>query len=262
MEMKFEHITPERAEAALATSKGNPRWKNKTVDYGNVSNIARDIEAGNWKPGNGSIAFDEDGNLIDGHHRMKAVVMANKPIDVWVCYGVDADGKNHIDDNKSRTVTQRMGVNKFIPGMASMHMKCKMRNSKTVATVAEIEAFMKTYKNELDAVLPLGETQKGAHITTTSYFLYSALCALRCGVPFETVSKFGNSLNTGFIDGDEESAVIAVRNQLVNLRPKTNRERISASYVLQAAIADYAAGKPRRKAYRSEAPIYTDMMED
>lgn len=258
MEMQFEHITPEIAAKYLKTSKGNPRWKNKVINKRTVQDIARDIINGDWEPGNGSLAFDETGCLVDGHHRLSAVVMANKPIDVWVCYGVSKSGQLHIDDNSKRTVSQRLGVQKYVPAIANMHFKLTT-GSRGVATIKETSNFQEIYGDQLDTVVKYSSSA-GAKLTATAYFLHAAMCALACGVPDTILAKFAAALNTGFIEGSDESAVIAVRNQLCSNRPATDIQRVQADKNIQAAIADYVAGVPRKNYYKAQEAYYTAKM--
>lgn len=258
MEMQFEHITPEIAANYLKTSKGNPRWKNKVVNKRAVQDIARDILNGDWKPGNGSLAFDDNGHLIDGHHRLSAVVMSQTPIDVWVCRGVNLDGQLHIDDNAKRTVAQRLGTQKYVPAIANMHFKLTT-NTRGVATAKETAVFQELYGEHIDTVVKYSSSS-GVKLTATAYFLHAALCALACGVPDTVLAKFAASLNNGFIEGPDESAVIAVRNQLCNNRPATDIQRIQADKNIQAAIADYVAGVPRKNYYKAQTACYTEKL--
>ena len=97
----YMQITPELADEWLKTSKGNPRWKNgkKLFDKQKVDKIANDIVNGNWNPGNNSIGFNKEGNLLDGHHRLMAITVANIPVFSLVTFGIDKKGELHIDEN-------------------------------------------------------------------------------------------------------------------------------------------------------------------
>ena len=121
MEAKYMTISPAMAKAWLETSRGNPRWtsKAKVVDKTTVKKIADDIKNGLWNPGNGSIAFDESGVLVDGHHRLTAIVAANIPVESLVVFGVKQEGLIHIDENVVRKPHQRLSVDSILVSAAS-----------------------------------------------------------------------------------------------------------------------------------------------
>lgn len=124
--VKIEFVTPSLAAKWLATSEGNPRWRhsknNKVVDNTRVKMIANDIASGNWNPGNNTIAFDTNGCLKDGHHRLSAVIKAGIGVDMIVVYGVDEKGQGHIDDNRRRTDAQRSGYDQSVLSVPVIHM--------------------------------------------------------------------------------------------------------------------------------------------
>jgi len=72
--MSWELVTPEKAKEYLLKSGGNrPSRKNLIERY------TTDMKTGNWRRNPQPICFDLDGKLIDGHHRLTAVVESNKP---------------------------------------------------------------------------------------------------------------------------------------------------------------------------------------
>lgn len=52
---------------------------------------ARDMAAGRWRKNGDTVSFDEDGNLLDGQHRLKAVIESGVAIWVWVVRQVPRD---------------------------------------------------------------------------------------------------------------------------------------------------------------------------
>lgn len=87
-----ETITPEVAEEMLKDNKGNrkPRptvWKR----------YARDMVDGNWSIDSSMIIFDWNGRLIDGQHRLLAVIDSGVTIECVVRRGADPDTRLTID---------------------------------------------------------------------------------------------------------------------------------------------------------------------
>lgn len=81
---KLEKISPKKARKYL---KRNHR--NRDLDPKKVESLSEIISSGRWKVINHPIGFDQDGNLIDGQHRLNAVVLSETPIISAVMRGMD-----------------------------------------------------------------------------------------------------------------------------------------------------------------------------
>lgn len=81
--MEIVSITPEHA--AWVLENRNPH--NRNLRSKDVATYARDMADGHWKNTGEAIKFDEDGNLLDGQHRLHAVVEAGVTIDFLVITG-------------------------------------------------------------------------------------------------------------------------------------------------------------------------------
>lgn len=92
MRTVIETITPEMAAAYLLRNKSNRKLSKPHVD-----SICRAILAGQFELTHQGIAFDERGNLIDGQHRLQAIVKSGMPVKMSVTYGVCSDSKMSID---------------------------------------------------------------------------------------------------------------------------------------------------------------------
>lgn len=81
-------LTPELAKDYLSHNY----IKNRTLRPSNLSKLAGIINSGEWDPGLSSIQdpiiFNDSGVMINGQHRCLAVIQTNKPVHVWVQFGV------------------------------------------------------------------------------------------------------------------------------------------------------------------------------
>ena len=84
MNAVIETIDADKARAYLSTSNGN-RPLNKAV----IKTYANAMLNNRWLVNGVSIIFDKEGHLIDGHHRLEAIKLANVPVQISVCRGVD-----------------------------------------------------------------------------------------------------------------------------------------------------------------------------
>ena len=85
-------ITPELAAEALKTSKGNRLLRQTAIDQ-----MASQIDSGEWTLTGEPIIFSIDGSLIDGHHRLSAVVKSDKSILSIVTEGIPVGAFAYID---------------------------------------------------------------------------------------------------------------------------------------------------------------------
>lgn len=92
-------VTPVMAKAWLAKNLENNR--KLSTRYSN--NLANLMLKGEWKIGE-AIKFDKSGNLIDGQHRLNAVIVANIPVKFLVIHGYDTESAQVLDRGKNRNL--------------------------------------------------------------------------------------------------------------------------------------------------------------
>jgi hypothetical protein len=68
------------------------------------------MKAGRWRRTGEPIIFDESGQLVDGQHRMWAVIESGCTIDMLVVRGVPMDAIHNIDTGKPRSTAQVMQI--------------------------------------------------------------------------------------------------------------------------------------------------------
>jgi hypothetical protein len=89
----IETITPAIAAAYLGRRNGYQR----TVRSRTVRRYADDMVAGRWGLTHQGIAFDQDDQLVDGQHRLEAVVLSQQTLQMMVTRGVPSDEFTRID---------------------------------------------------------------------------------------------------------------------------------------------------------------------
>lgn len=92
------HVTPVMAKEWL-----NRNTHNRPMRAQKVAEFARDIQAGNWAMNGETIKFDTNGVLLDGQHRLSAIVKADTPVDLLVVTGLDAATQHTMDAGAKRT---------------------------------------------------------------------------------------------------------------------------------------------------------------
>lgn len=111
MESYWEDITPAMAQEHLSRNAANRSLSQKSVDM-----YARDMAAGDWKSTHQGIAFDENGGLCDGQHRMAAVIRAGVTVRFWVTRGVSRSSFGVLDIGRTRSMADRLSIDDTFDG--------------------------------------------------------------------------------------------------------------------------------------------------
>lgn len=102
---KVETITPAKARQIL---KGNTHNRPLNEDF--VLSLAQAIESGEWKLNGESIIIADDGSVIDGQHRLEAIVLSGKAIASLVARGVDPAAFETVDVGMKRTAGHMLAI--------------------------------------------------------------------------------------------------------------------------------------------------------
>ena len=104
---KIVTVTPDMARKMLEHNDGN-RPKKKPV----VARYAAVMLAGNWSLSPDGLIFGRDGRLLQGQHRLSAVIVADVPIDFVVWTNVDDNVFRVLDRGVIRTASDALGIDR------------------------------------------------------------------------------------------------------------------------------------------------------
>lgn len=259
--MRFEEvtITPEMAKAFLSN---NPR--NRTIKNKRLQKYCNDIKKGSWGISPQPICIGKDGRLLDGQHRLTAVVITNIPLKTVVAYDVPEDAV--IDKGMER----RLGESLYMRGQISK----KMSSNQMIAIVNdyldrwknglvsddEKMAFIQEYEELICRAFEIStlSMRKRQQICRRAPIQSAILGALICGVDEKVLENFCRVANSGFMNYKEESAAIVLRNAVLNTPLHTSRSQYSdlLRKTAQMAIRDFAAGVPRVRQYSNPTNVY------
>lgn len=107
MRMEVVDVTPELAEHLLLTAEAVPH-RPRTMRR--IAGFAGAMTRGQWQVTHQPIAIDPDGALIDGQHRLSAVVAAGIPVSMLVAYNVPRETFAVIDAGQARSTGQALYI--------------------------------------------------------------------------------------------------------------------------------------------------------
>jgi hypothetical protein len=156
METKVVMITPDMARKWLDKNMK----RNRPVMSKTVHGYARTMKAGGWNLTHQGIAFDEHGELIDGQHRLHAIIEANVPVEMNVTYNVHhTPGEAFtIDMGRKRTYTNiamMSGIDdpvyRLMGPYVAAYIRWKLPGSRK-SDPAEILAYIERHYDDIKVV--------------------------------------------------------------------------------------------------------------
>lgn len=144
--VKYVYVTPEMAKAILVGNTNNRAVKQRVVDA-----YAFDMAAGLWywhtaEP----IKIAEDGTLLDGQHRLLAVIQCGKPQGFYIAYNVPLNALGKLDQGVRRDAADNINLSssRMVDGfstpvdkdhVATLRAMFTLETNKRKLTDAEIE---------------------------------------------------------------------------------------------------------------------------
>lgn len=105
MRSRVQTITPAKAQELLAANTSN-----RPVSKSTVRSFAEAMRRGDWLVTHQGIAFDTNGVLVDGQHRLAAIIEAETPVEVTVFTDVAPDSFDVLDTGKRRTAADVLAI--------------------------------------------------------------------------------------------------------------------------------------------------------
>lgn len=228
LEQRFT-ISPIMAKHIL--DKHNKR--NRTLNEHHMSSIARDIKNGNWIDGTGSmISFAKDGSLMDGQHRLAAIVSAKRPLKLSVKFGLEKEAQRVIDTGRKRTYSdfiamsegmdspykaERASVTRMLFGFLNdPHTPCQYakHHKPTQSDLIDVaKEFREDIAKAVSLVCAPGLVTK---ITVGSHAAFAAVL-MRHSEYSEYIEEFFDLLGTG-ANLDADDPIMVIRNRFM-IRP-------------------------------------------
>lgn len=242
-------VTPAMAETWLRNNLSN-----RPVSKQAVAMFARDMEENRWRGLNGEpLIFTGNGFLLDGQHRLHAIVLSGCSVRILVVRGVEMAAFATIDSGRSRTAGDALKINgkahaKTLAVTAAMvlnHMDgdlwLRTRRSpgevlKTVEDYPGVQASV-----EYACALPRNRATSKTNVAFCHY-LFSQQSADKARTFFEEF-KTGVSI-------DQESPAVLLRQRLYRAKERVGGFRLNKSaqlYLIFRAWVAFRDGKRLRQ---------------
>ncbi len=186
------YLTPDLAKRLLDRNVHNRKISEKVVQK-----YTEEIKAGEWRLTPQGIGLNELGELVDGQHRLSAIIRANQPVPMLLTIGLPAASQEKVDRQRRRTLFDAL----FLAGKASSRQeveiatcltRMRMRSdSGVVPTDAAVKAMMECHRESIAAVRAILSTKRVKGLSQASFLaaavLYHEIHPAKCEEFLESV---------------------------------------------------------------------------
>jgi hypothetical protein len=238
-----EEVTPEVAQSYLATNMAN----NRAVRPGWVSELCSIILTGQWDVQHTGIAFDVTGKLIDGQHRLLAIIRTGLAVRMNVTRGVAVRVATSCDGGKIRNPADVLRISGY-----------KYSNSTFAAVLRQMVGGMSGPQNvSKSEILACAQRHGEAAAFGTALFpqkvKHVGIAPVRAAIARASYShdkarlvEFAEVLQTGLPKNmPEDQAAIVLRNHLISSPSVRNASSVADTYAkVERALQAFLAREP------------------
>ena len=153
--LELMDVTP-----ALATQWLETMAANRKLNETHVERLAEDIRRGDWRQTFDPVRFNRKGELVDGQHRLSAIVACGKTVPLYVARNLDPRAMAVIDTGRARSVADVLQINgvknarKLAAAAKSIHYYDlgRLASSGPAVSFAQLQRTMKAHPFLGDAV--------------------------------------------------------------------------------------------------------------
>lgn len=147
---QIEEISPERAANYLTFNR-----ENRSLRMSRAKFLAEEMISGRFALTHQGIAFDLNGRLVDGQHRLRAVILAGVTVRMHVTRGLDPRVTENMDTMIPRTAADRLRLDQYSIRIATCYLK--MATKRTKVHDEAILQFLGTFQGDINE-LPVVRT--------------------------------------------------------------------------------------------------------
>ena len=208
--VSWEVITPEIAHMYLEKNFDNRRKRPSTVAF-----YASAMKKNQWYITHQAIAFDENGNIIDGQHRLDSVIRSGIPVLFLVVRGVPSETKRVCDQMLKRGGDDalRWAGESYKGSAPSANLRRMMLGMAWDYKIGnpDLIAFSQEYHEHMQFAMDCFPSN-AAYVTQAAVKAVFARAHF-CGLAKKTLQEFANVLYSGISDAN---SVIRFRDFLRN----------------------------------------------
>ena len=245
---RMEVFTPAVAKAILETQNGGNRpIRKRTVDF-----LASEMTLGEWQPASAdAICFDPQGNLINGQHRLSAVVQSGVTVSMLVGRNIPEEAFQVIDRGTKRSTgddLHKIGATNYnqIAAFVSNYLLACTHGSFDPYHITghkrsqtKPKRVIEFVKGNWDTCNEIGKYQHYVKALGEPRYIMGALLQIAmCGVPLTEVRTFVKLLDPQFSGEVSNNHPARVASRTL-MGAKLGRVKLSFGEVAEIVIRAY-----------------------
>lgn len=250
MKARLELITPKRAAEYLARNT-----QNRPLMARRVETMANDMRHGRWRLTHQGIAFNCDGSLRDGQHRLAAIVASGMPVRAWVFEGLTDEAMEVIDTHRSRSVAdvahfQGLPVGRNEVATATRMIQEFHGDGRTITSRQEILDACRTHL----AAIQFAHEGLGSRSYARHASIAAVVAKAYYHVDRDRLRQFCEVLSTGVVsDPADSAAATLLRFLMANpaIRAGGTGTRAALSRRATAALVAFLDHRPLSRLYEA-----------
>lgn len=171
MEYKRVFVTPDLAAKMLESNTHNRDLKQTVVDK-----YASDMAKGLYQETHQGIAVADDGTILDGQHRLWAVIQSGVSVWFWICYGAEKKTQLVIDGQKPRSPADSITLSGDIGRVTNQHTSIARsmangylpKGSRVLLSTTDVMHFIATHREAIDFSIDVHGRCRGLTATVRS----------------------------------------------------------------------------------------------
>jgi hypothetical protein len=240
--------------------------RNRTIRQNRIERYAAEMAAGRWKQNGETISISDKNNLMNGQHRLLAVIKADTSVKMTIAEGIDETAFSTIDSGLSRTggdVLAMRGVSNFNQVSAMVRMILNYKDGSSINTPRSPfqieEAIIKhpeiaQYATSFGPLFNIGRSVAVSVCTIADLFSDEDSS--------EDIEEFVRGVSTG-VNLSQFDPRLTFRNKLLIMNKDRQRrpEQSVVWYYAQRALSHHLSGAKVAKlsSQRGVAPYFSEI---
>lgn len=177
----IEMVTPQKASEWLEKNSSN-----RTISDGRVAAHARDMVAGDFLLSNDAICFTEDGELLNGQHRLQACAVSGQAFEVVILRGLPRDAQMIMDGQRVRSAADALKLGGHIHTHNLAAAARRLNDLKLIAedgsihnrgrlTTKEVMSLLARHPRLIESVKAVSQREGRPHVRAIPLSLAAAL---------------------------------------------------------------------------------------
>jgi len=235
---------------------------NRPITQAHVDRLARDMKAGRWRLTHQGIAFDTDGLLVDGQHRLWAITEADMTVVMRVFFNEPPDNRHVLDTGARRTNLDVLTITGEVGEITTRHLAtlravlAGMSSRQVRLTPGEEAEQFSRHRDAIEFAVHHCSVSTTAGLATAQ--IRAVVARAYYSSDHAMLAHFCDVLRTGVPSDDCDHVVLALRDYLIQTHRVGKGEAVRRLRYAKTewALAAYLDGKLPKRLRGAEAELF------